>query len=211
MPIGVQHVRLAPGLNALYGKNGVGKTRLLHQVDRLLRSGQREINSELEARYQDEEEPIALRPAGTAFYCKGGIHLSAPFSRTDLSVDENGAELGPRRSGLRNVVSDFLRNDPWNVSYKATIGDDDIEWGRPSLPARSEPSLLSRLGLSEEDLFWFLKQGRWFIQPEMQRVFLCDPSPLDSPLTSRWLDAAEYWERTLNGQDSDQNEGPRFG
>jgi len=210
MPIGVQHVRLAPGLNALYGKNGVGKTRLLQQVDLLLRSGEKEIHSEIEARHQDEEEPIALRSAGTAFYCKGGIHLSAPFSRADLSAGEEEAQSEQWLSGLRILVSRFLSDDPWNVSFKATIGDDS-GFGKPSLPARSEPSLLSRLGLSEDDLFWFLKQGRWYVQPEIQRVFLCDPSPLDSPLTSRWLDATERWERTLNSKGSNQDQRRRFG
>ena len=77
LPVGVQHVRLSRGLTVLYGKNGVGKTRLLNAIGPLLRGGRRSFQS-------DEVAEGGTRnvSAPMAFYGRGGVHVHAPMTRT---------------------------------------------------------------------------------------------------------------------------------
>ena len=178
-PVGVQHVRLRRGLNALYGKNGVGKTRLLTEIDRLLRATASRPTHE--AREVDPLSP------SWAFYSAGGIHLREPISRSD--VERHWQEDG--HTSISRMVSNWVSDGPWWDRRKPGVDFDGSE-----VPIPPESSLLARLELSESDLFWYLEQGAWFLQPHTQRLYLCDPEPYgSSPLAGRWRDESDLWRK----------------
>jgi hypothetical protein len=184
-PVGVQHVPLGAGLTALYGKNGVGKTRLLAEVERTLRA-QHDQDPYLQLPWDDG------RPAGEgwAFYSAGGIHIHAPVTRELLARPWDDQA----HSALSHHVRRWLKADPWIIRREPWIAEDGSEHERPD-----EPSQLAELGLSEDHLYWYLEQGHWFLQPNLGWLYLCDPDPLgSSPLAPRWQQEAAAWVSWLN-------------
>lgn len=88
-PIGFVHVPLQRGLNVVYGKNGVGKTRLL-----------RSIRDHLGRWISASERSESAPSPSEAFYVHGGVHLRA--------TDE--AQVPP---GLRHVLGASAFDDHW--------------------------------------------------------------------------------------------------
>lgn len=181
----------------LYGKNGVGKTRLLNAIGPLLRGGRRSFQS-------DEVAEGGTRnvSAPMAFYGRGGVHVHAPMTREDLAGQTSSAVRG----ALGAAVAEWMNSDPWTDTSEPAY---DYEF-EELYPAISTPSLVARLELDEQALAWFLEQGRWFFQPRTEQLFLCDPDPLASPLKERWLAEAAQRQAKL-AERSVGDETIRFG
>jgi hypothetical protein len=83
-PVGNAHIELKPGVTALYGLNGVGKTKIITAV--------RELIEELTPS-GDAEDPFdslllpgrALGAPILAAYVTGGVHLVSPLRANDFS------------------------------------------------------------------------------------------------------------------------------
>lgn len=191
LPVGIQHVRLDRGLNALYGRNGVGKTKLLTELGRQLKGRRATVDPELKFRRGDEHRPI---PTPVAFYSTGGIHLRGQIS---------GRENDP--SSLLHLARTLVESEDWHPR------DEPWEpFDRRNRDVDRDTPHHRRLGMTEEDVRHFLALGRWFVSPDLERIYLCDPNPLDSPLTDRWMAAAQQWE-TLFEKEGDQEPATMLG
>lgn len=188
-PVGIQNVRLFPGLNVLYGKNGVGKTRLLEATARVIHGFGK-----------NHFDPT---PFQMALYSSGGIHIrripdadqvrryhkngKTFFSRNLLAeeaVDESDKPgFDWRGHGWDAWISAFLLSLPWE---RGRLDDNVFGKGRSFSRARE-------LGLSHSEWLWLLDQDRWFIRPGDGAVFLCDPDPYSGPLRKHWEESQSKW------------------
>lgn len=146
-PLGRVEVPIRPGLNALYGRNGAGKTRLLTALSGLTRSTP--INSDP----IDPPLQFVVRPLNEAMLVE---HISASHEKR---IGENHVDLelrlGPfpwRRgpySALETVVGDALI-EQWN-SYPT--------WGRCSQDHSDHPRQVDVVNEVLHNMTWILAMG----------------------------------------------------
>lgn len=176
LPVGLQHVRLQPGLNLLYGKNGTGKTRIIEAVSRTL-------GNAAKLKYSDSRETIHDP------FLAGGIHVSKIWDHQDhrtyheFNSSRNWQEVNHELK-WDQWIFDFLDSKPWQPRDKSEMRDPSVSW---------TVRQASRLGLNEEQWRWLIDQGRWLVNPSSGSLWLCDPSPYDSPLQASWSEASEKW------------------
>lgn len=182
-PVGIQHVRLGRGLNAIYGKNGVGKTRLLTEIERTLSTGAyRLADGSLVLDGPPDRDPGLPPSAASALYQIGGVHLHRP---TEASEHRSIRDVS---HPLANVA--VWLEDPWAPTH-------------PRLG-----SVLADLKLTKEDLDALLLRGRWMLSATGD-LYLCDDQPLNSPLTPHWLSEWDEWSRQFTNAASRQTRTTR--
>lgn len=191
-PIGRVMLPLRPGLTAVYGKNGVGKSRLLAGLSRLFDPMSYRTDS-YPGRYEDDSFSLAVHsfpsPASAA-YLRSALHYCWPISRRIWEDPNASSPILDALDEAAEVASTGRYPGP-------RFG------GRPSQRVGWDEVLLyvmDRLGLdaSVETVEQLLEHGHWMVScaPDAP-AFLCDPRPLDGPLADQWVLAAEQWASEL--------------
>ncbi|MGK2954084.1 MAG: AAA family ATPase [Solirubrobacterales bacterium] len=165
------HVPLQTGLTSIFGKNGVGKTRLLRAIEHTLDG----LNGSWTQVFTDlagnESEVAVARD-----------HLPA----LDQLMYGHGA--------LHLRCDEFAEEALWNP----LAGEDDGLWSaseqadavRRSLPPEFDG------GAAE----YLMAEGRLWMPSGTGLVCLADPDPYDGPLNSQWQDAQTAWRMLLEAR-----------
>ena len=150
-PVGHLSIPLGNGLNVFYGKNGVGKTRLLKAISETFSGvvnpsrGVSRFSRKTSVRVEGHQPGVD--PLGAVLE-GGGIHISQPL---------NGLEdLSSHSTLLERAVASWWRNKPWKP---AVIYNEFTSKGFEV----DAPTELVQLGLKPEDVEWFLQRGCWMI------------------------------------------------
>lgn len=176
LPVGLQHVRLQPGLNLLYGKNGTGKTRILEAVSQTLGNAKRIDLSDEDEAFNDP-------------FLAGGIHISKIWDGQDHRTDHwftskrNWQEVNQDEK-WDQWIFDLLDARPWIYRDRAEVRQ---------LRVSGSFHQAASLGLAEEHWRWLVDQGRWLVHPARRTMWLCDPSPYESPLKELWAKSGRRW------------------
>lgn len=179
-PVRQQHLRIHSGLNALFGRNGVGKTILLREVERLLAQNA-----------WNRDEPGSDYPSvstAEAFYSMGGVHLLAPITRAELFDDDE--PVNP----IAQAARDWIASDPLST------GRDRLNVWSLDPVSRELISPLKGAGFTQDGIVSLLEQGRWMWQPRAEVLYLCDHQPLRGSSSDQWLASAESWASEFSTQ-----------
>ena len=189
-PIGRMAIAFRPGLTALYGKNGVGKTRLLAELSRVL-SGADPAPAYLTERAKAQHFVRTTATPMIATYFRSAVHWVWPLSRV---LWEDADYLTPITEALDAALlaaapepafDDILVLPPPNFMelHQARRTMRRGDWDEVVL------IVMDRLGFDApvEEVEYLLAQGRWLVVNETSTpAYLCDPNPTDGPLRERW-------------------------
>ena len=189
-PVGHLHLPLKPGVTVLYGENGVGKTQILNAVSKLL-SG---LGANPRPSWTDERVSYS-QPAPSSLievaYLRGGVHLRLPITpepgnpgdwRPDF-IHEIEQRLGAYPPGDVDLSRDQLRAERWQQIVGAVRAD--LPW-RDATDAEAE---------------YLLRNGQWLLVADSATTCLCDPSPSEGWLASRWAESNERWATYIEQTD----------
>jgi hypothetical protein len=186
-PVGHLHLELKPGVTALYGLNGVGKTKILTAVRELVAGLNPGYGAEDPFDYE-VEQGAALGVPTLAAYVMGGVHLVSPL-RADDWTDR----------WLPDVVDHLIDSELYNFgdSYTRNAQKEEACWWKLRQSVRG---MSPKLDLSDEQIDYLLFNGRWMLSPggSSARVFLCDPDTTRGPLAELWEKADDQWVALLD-------------
>jgi energy-coupling factor transporter ATP-binding protein EcfA2 len=189
-PVGHAQIPIGPGLNVLYGRNGVGKTRLLDAVRRLV----------------NQRRPPHFERSGRsptkAFYLHGGLQLEGKFPDIGANDDES-------------ITTAWILEKALGIT-KQPLYHYDFDIGRLSHEPLSEnrlavldAALRTKFGedhaggrLSEGEIAALIRGGRWFLVPGVvSRLYIAATlidtttgKPVDPALGDYWARAGKAWK-----------------
>jgi energy-coupling factor transporter ATP-binding protein EcfA2 len=187
-PVSRLMFELRPGLTAIYGKNGVGKTNLLRETRRLLALLVEPFHKPTvmpgeapdQVHFGEANVPHPL----SLLYCEGGLHVRQPI------VDGGASSL---QLSLLDARMDSGFRDPGDpLDEEAQPVDGTKEWETDLL------YVMSRLPFdaSVDEVEYLLEAGRWLISATPgQPATICDPDPHDGPLRRHWEKSSAEWKR----------------
>jgi hypothetical protein len=194
-PVGHLHLELKPGVTALYGRNGVGKTRVLAAVQRLVGklAAVSDAFDELgRLQHADRWIGVPMRAA----YTTGGVHLLSPVGEGDSNSPER----------WEPSIVKWIR-DPY--SQPGWGGEDDMDFW-PTL-RQTVRFAVPAIQLSDEQADYLLRNGRWMLSPGRReaQVLLCDPDTFRGPLAEAWEASDGQWRQIIDrADDSHKSVGP---
>ena len=198
-PVGHLQVDLTTGLTAMYGVNGIGKSKVLEAL--------RGAVEPLAMQYDTYEpgvdgvmrrrrfDPATMPEPIDVLYQHSGFHLYRPFTKrtwsngtSSLIADVLGTEIGRSKEGM---------NDPFDGRSRRADWEEVLLHVMSSLPFDAE--------VSEAE--YLLGEGRWCVSAlPFCPVNICDPDPWNGPLNERWCDSARRWDLHLAAPSEPQYE-----
>lgn len=172
LPVGIVHLRIRHGLNVIYGKNGVGKTRLLVAVQRLL-------NGDGPAKSWRGVPHSATR----ALYGAGGVHLV-------LRPGDEAVRADPAWDLLDSVVRhQLLTVEMLTAVEPPTDSVTAHEWTEFAIERIVAGATWP--DPSEDEARELVEDGCWMMSPSEAGLEVFAASNPSRTLTERWLDAAD--------------------
>ncbi len=178
-PVGHLHLELRRGVTALYGQNGVGKSRILRAISDMLsglaqrpgwnRNGEPAVNP---------TPPNAMQAA----YQLGGLHIRVPLTPATV-VDE--AWHPAFIDELAGYLEDDLQQDDRMETYPTELWAQLVYTVRTTLPWPDA---------RDDEAEYLLRHGRWLLVPSGRELaFLCDPDSRRGLLAPRWEASDDLW------------------
>jgi energy-coupling factor transporter ATP-binding protein EcfA2 len=177
-PLGHLYLRLEPGLTALYGQNGAGKTLTLMALTKALRDLEQVQQSDFSSRELLEragKNNFFLRSAIDIVYSTSCLHFHLPITKQFWDSGDVPDQL------KKALVLQY-----GTMSDKAFHGNDSADWDDIVLGVLSALPNEATVEIAES----YLREGRWLVASGNGNLYLCDRDPLQGPLASLW---AQCW------------------
>lgn len=175
-PAGRQHLQIKPGVTAIYGKNGVGKSRLLQDLEKMLQYRNEKWGEYSRGDHEAPNHTTAPQPTQAmymdGFYVREKFHDRygfAQWSTIDLDRLLGESPIIPKESAFK-VIGDLL-------------------------PAEAPP----------EAAEYLLKHGVFWICDGGSLAYICDPDPMSGPLANMWRESQDAWRAGLRQKTPDDD------
>ena len=184
-PVGVAHIRLARGLNLVYGVNGVGKSRTLDAIASTLRGW----------------GPGGATPTDRctrALYASGGVHFSAPISLLSSSdqafrVLAECVGLGPDRDSDIAWAFEDGDGERARIMYESAWQELDGQTLRTQL-AKAAFAEASWANPTIEECESLVDKGNWMVTPNGD-IFISAPASTTDSFD--WLADNSAWSSSI--------------
>ena len=186
-PVGHLYLQLAPGLTALYGKNGAGKTLTLTA----LKAALQELSAAdfTMGRRLGSRGGWFKRSTIDVIYRESCLHFHAPVTKESWDDGDISDQL---KSAL---VRQF-----GSMSEAAFNANDMADWDDIVLGVLSALPNEATIEIAEN----YLQEGRWLVSSKNGALYLCDRDPLQGHFASSWNQSWLEFENSL--QTPDENE-----